>query len=250
MFHTNLLYLFNIFCSPRLILVHLFWKSRRTLSDYMQKMNKPFTISTHTQTKRRRRRRKENIPGFEPAPSRFPHQISYCGLSMCRYSRRTVVSYLQKYVQVLKEDSCQLLAKVRASIQEGQCSVTCKSTRKYLRMTVISYLQKYVQVFKKGSCQLLAKVSASIQGGQLSVTCKSTCKYSRRTVISYLQKYVQVFNKGSCQLLAKIRASIQGGQLSVTCKSTSKYYRKDSCLLLAKVLINRLGGLCLPRHVC
>ena len=83
MFHTNLLYLFNIFCSPRLILAHLFWKSRRTLSDYMQKMNKPFTISTHTQTKRRRRRRKKiHIPGFEPAPSRFPHQNSYCGLSM------------------------------------------------------------------------------------------------------------------------------------------------------------------------
>ena len=57
MFHTKLLYLFNIFCSPRLILVHLFWKSK-TLSVYMQKMNKPFTISTHTQIKRRRRKKK------------------------------------------------------------------------------------------------------------------------------------------------------------------------------------------------
>ena len=110
MFHTNCLYLFNIFCSPRLILVHLFWESRRTISDYMQKMNKPFIISTHTQTKRtrRRRRKKKYIPRFEPAPSRFPHQNSYCGLSMeplghnCFYTNMLIISLIWKlYIPVL-----------------------------------------------------------------------------------------------------------------------------------------------------
>ena len=99
-------------------------------------------------------------------------------------------------MQVFKEDSFQLLANGRASIQAGQLSVTCKSTCKYSRRTVISYLQKYVQVFKKGSCQLLAKVHASIQGGQLSVN---------------LQKYEQVFKKDSCQLLAKVLINRLGG---------------------------------------
>ena len=47
MFHPNGLYLFNIFCSHRLILVHLLWKNRRTLSDYMQKKSKPFVTFPH-----------------------------------------------------------------------------------------------------------------------------------------------------------------------------------------------------------
>ena len=46
MFHPNGLYLFNIFCSHRLILVHLLWKSRRTLSD-MQKINKAVVTFPH-----------------------------------------------------------------------------------------------------------------------------------------------------------------------------------------------------------
>ena len=48
LFHVSpILVVFNIFCSHRLILVHLFWKSRGTLSDYVQKMNKLFVTFPH-----------------------------------------------------------------------------------------------------------------------------------------------------------------------------------------------------------
>ena len=63
LFHVSpklVVYLFNIFSSPRLTFVHLFWKKRRTLSVYMQKMNKPFvTFNTFTDKKKKKKKTKQ-----------------------------------------------------------------------------------------------------------------------------------------------------------------------------------------------
>ena len=107
MFHTNLLYLFNIFCSPRLILVHLFWKSRRTLSDYMQKMNKPFTVSTIHRQKEEGEEEKKTYQDSNLRRLVSHTKNSYCGLSMeplghnCFYPDMLVNNMYIAYMETL-----------------------------------------------------------------------------------------------------------------------------------------------------
>ena len=73
MLHRNLLHLFNIFNSHRLILdIGPFI----LVSDYMQKMNEPFVTFPQINKQKEQEKKKKNkmMPRFEPAPSRFPHK--------------------------------------------------------------------------------------------------------------------------------------------------------------------------------